>query len=761
MTRRDTRWLILAALALVALVAVAIFAWMRESSLGSAEERSAPLEVVVSEVKSAEIEASASSLARAESDPAAREAERAEEPIAHPSGTLRVRALDHEGRPLAGARIFVSKRGPWERSREPRELWTATSDEAGRAQWSGAGETLGKLSAGDGSAGSEKADGLAVFLDGYVPDLPFVVIERPEQLAEEIVLRSPAHGSVELRVTTPLAQPAWFGYARLYAWSGKGDRSGRRSESDPSVQGRIEDGVVRFSRVQLGVPLRATASLESGIEGALDLAPLESHGEARRAELRLGEDAVTVRVRVLAEDGSPLPRSRDFGVKTFRGDEWRSDRGGFTDPDSVLWIPAGNEWPAREEFRVTIDGYAKGQAEVRVKIDHARGLIDAGDVLLRRGGVALAGRVRRAAANPSQSSASASLELFVEPWSSSALDRPRANIGTDAEGRFEWRHAEAQPGRELSVLVRAQQREGNDPQPVRRSRSLRFPIGTQDAEIVLEELGTLAGLWKEALPFAPRDLQALLVPAEPERFYAPELQGAVDEKGVRFRALLAGEYALRLFLQHEPQRDLLRIDALRVVPGATCADPRLLAIDLDAQLRVLLFDLASETLAPPFRGKLALRRSGEPDAPWCRVGFYGTRAETLVAPAPYDVLVLAEGARSVRLQAIEAGRRLTLEPGHSVVLTMEGAAALPANGEFTAAQLTRYENGLEYSGQARFDASGRASIVLPEAGRYALELVREMPEGASFRSKPLDEETRTIEVHDRAGEQRFAVTAPR
>jgi hypothetical protein len=311
------------------------------------------------------------------------------------------------------------------------------------------------------------------------------------------------------------------------------------------------------------------------------------------------------------------------------------------------------------------------------------------------------------------------------------------------------------------VLVRAKQREGDDPQPVRRSRSLRFPIGTQDAEVVLEELGTLAGHWKEALPFAPRDLQALLVPAEPERFYAPELQGAVDEKGVRFRALLAGEYSLRLFLAHEPQRDLLRIDALRIVAGASCDDPRLLAIDLSAKLRAFVFELASERLPAPFRGQLALRRSGEPDARWCRVGFYGTRAETLLAPARYEVLLVAEGARSIRLSAVEAGQRLELEPGTTVVLTMEGDAALPTNGAFLAAKLTRYENGLDYQSQARFDASGAASFVLPEAGRYALELVREVPDGASFRSKPLDEETRTIEVLERAGEQRFAVTAPR
>ncbi|MBL8899379.1 MAG: hypothetical protein JNM84_17210 [Planctomycetes bacterium] len=759
----NARWLAIA-LALGA----ALVAWLVSRSGGAAEsselQRSISAADAASEtVRSDELPRATTRDAAATESAAATKSDAAPNEVIAP-GALRVRVLDHEGRPLAGERVFVSKRGPWERSREARKLWTATSDDAGRAQWPEAAATLAQLAGSDASTrveSGERAEGLAVFLDGYVPDLPFVAIERAEELAQEIVLRAPRTGSVELRVTTPLAQPVWFGYARLYAWSGKGDRSGRRSESDPSVQGRIEDGLVRFPRVQLGVPLRATASMESGIRGALDLAPLESSGEVRTAEIRLGEDGVTVRVRVLAEDGSSLPRSREFRVKTFRGDEWRSDRGGFTDPDSVLWIPAGTEGPAREEFRVTIDGDAKGQAEVRVKIEHARGLIDAGDVLLRRGGVALAGRVRRAAADPSQSSASASLELFVEPWSSSALDRPRANIGTDAEGRFEWRHAEAQPGRELSVLVRAQQREGNDPQPVRRSRSLRFPIGTQDAEIVLEELGTLTGLWKEALPFAPRDLQALLLPAEPERFYAPELQGAVDEKGVRFRALLAGEYALRLFLTHEPQRDVVRIDALRIVAGAACADPRLLAIDLNAQLRVLLFDLASESLAPPFRGKLALRRSGEPDARWNSVGFYGTRAETLVAPAPYDVLVLAEGARSVRLQAIEAGQRLTLEPGYSVVLTMEGTAALPANGEFTAAQLTRYENELEYSGQVRFDASGRASIVLPEAGRYALELVREVPEGSSFRSKPLDGDTRTIEVRDQAGEQRVVVSAPK
>jgi hypothetical protein len=702
------------------------------------------------------IEARPSNVTRGEADAAASSAPAVTGTAANPSRAeaLRLRALDHEGRPLPIARFAVYAAQTWREQREHSEpLWTQAADAEGRASWSEAGAKLEEHLA---------AGGLVAMLDGFLPYLEPIALASTEALAREHELRAPPFGSVVVRVLTPLEEPVAKGSVRLVAWTGRGVNSGAPQEQRDHQRGMsIEEGVARFAYVGLGVPMRLTAYMLGGPQVEAEVSPLQVAGEVRTVIARLGSDRVILRLRLLDEEGRPTLGDTHVRMRMNAPGAFSSVGGTLTDHESVAWLDLPGEPPLPAELEIELTGHGNrnvGNASVKVQIAQARGLIDLGDVLLRRGPLAVSGRVLRPDGSPAVGA-----ELRAR-WTDAKqgdglIDTPSASLRIeDAEGSFAWYASRERATPETQVTLEASLQEKDQPGLV--ARRQRVALGTTDVELRLEAPGTIAATWREGAPWQPDDFEARLEPEDPTSPATHQQAGAVVPSGIRFLPQLAGRYTLRL---STPRGPLLQIQGLVIPAGAACDDPRLRDIDLGSQVTLLIYEITNppEREGRP-RGMLYARPTGEAGAPWTRREFRGEQARIALPRGRYDIAILAAGARLVRYSDVDQGQRVELEASLPVVLALEGRPEGLGAEEHLRARLELTLDGLLLAADSdRFDAQGLARAFLPAPGRYGVSWLRDEERGTQISTHTLDAESATVEAGAGPGEQRLGVTAPK
>jgi hypothetical protein len=669
------------------------------------------------------------------------------------SGALHVRALDHEGRPLAQARFAVYAAQAWKEQREyAMPLWKAEADAEGRASWPEAHLKLAEHAA---------EGGLVVRLDGFLPYVDPVTVASAEALAEEQVLHAPPFGRLLVRMLTPLEEPVPTGFAHLVAWTARAAGASGPEQRDHQRGLPILDGEARFDYVGLGIPLRLKASIVPGADVALEVAPLMHAGEERIVVARLGSDRAVLRLRVLDESGAPVVGDASIRI-VLRMSNGASRNGyGSTDAKGVLWLdlPGSPELPTEVEISLSGHGNRQsGNADVKAHVVQSTGLVDLGDVILRRGPLAVSGRVLRPDGSPAVGAQIRARMTPVEQRRSPVVT-PEAYLHVEeANGRFAWYESRERATPETQVLLEASLEAKDQPKLI--ARAQRVALGTEDVELRLEALGTIEATWREGAPWLFHDLEAHLEPEDPAASVTIQRVGSIRPSGIGFGPQLAGRYALRLRAQ---QALLFEIPGLVIRAGEACDDPRLRGIDLGASVTLLAYELSNPAgrEGRP-RGRLYARPSGESTFAWVTRDFWDRQARIALPRGRYDVAILAAGARLVRFFEVEQGQRVELEAGLPVLLALEGRAEGLADGEHLRARLERTLDGLHLQADSeRFDAAGTARVLLPAPGRYRVTWRREVERGADIDSRSLDAEAGAVVVEEGPSERRLSVAAPR
>ncbi|MBL8899380.1 MAG: hypothetical protein JNM84_17215, partial [Planctomycetes bacterium] len=691
-------------------------------------------------------ESAASSITRDEGAAPAVSSPPVDRPTASASSTsaLRVRALDHEGRPLPGARFVVYDAEVWKRQRESSPpLWRAEADLAGRASWPEVGPVMEKLAA---------SEGLAVTLEGFVPHLAPVFLAGTSDLEIEHELRAPAFGSVVVHVVGPLGEPWPRDSVNLIAWTGRGTvlELGGQKERDDSWFTPIENGVARFPFVGLGVPLRAYCRSNGVLEVAVDAPALTTAGEEREIRLAFGSDRAVLRLRVCDETGQPLADHGGFQLRMHIDGKSAALGGLPVAAGGVLWldVPANAPRPCEVEvFLQEVFPQRRGSVTTRAQVARTTGIVDLGDVLLRRGPLLASGRVLRPDGTPA---VGATLQAAFTVVSADAkrgglhFDSLRIK---DAEGRFTW-HAPAEASAiEPQFELEADLQDRGGARFVASKQLVN--LGATDLEIRLEALGSIQGTWRAGAPWSEGDLSVRLVPEDTAAAGSDHIGGTLHPGGFGFPAQRAGRYTARIYAQGTL---LLEIQELVVRAGEACDDPRLRDIDLGAKVMLLAYEIVTPpSFTSPRVGTLYARPAGEPGASWTKREFWTKEARIVVPRGRYDVAIVAAGARLVRFAAVEQGQRVELEVRLPVVLALEGRPEGLAEGEHLRARLAMELDGLPLEVDSeRFGADGTARIGIPAPGPYRVSWLRERDRDNGVDSQPWSTTTSTIEIGESA-----------
>jgi hypothetical protein len=660
--------------------------------------------------------------------------------------TLRVRVLSAEEEPLARIAVRAFARSMWQQyGNGGAPLWSGETDADGRAEWIDA----------EGRMKTVDPPQLALAIDGWTPTPPPLYVEGPRVPEEELVWRAPAFGSVELEVRTPLGTPVSDGRASLIAYASEEERRARDSLAQPSAHLEVEAGKARFERVSLGFPLRAIAQTLVGPSAQVDIEALREPGEVRRAQLQLGADQLVLRLRLLREDGSPITTPEAL-QKQIEGRSARTTGTASPDAEGNVWIVWKKRVSGPEELRLELSSATEGHWEGRATIDREVGFFDLGDAVLTRGELWLAGIVRASDGTPLPG---AELDLGVSGWPAERGRAPSAQrVKSDEAGRFRWTHPAPRDLLGLHVHVRESQRSASAKQ---RLRAQDFPAGSEDAVVRFEATGAIALRWKSPLDFDPEALGTIAFAQMGNGELASGEGTTPSELGASFEALLPGTYTVRVTPRGAANDPLVTLADLVVKAGQSCADPRLLAVDLGTRHTALRFDLESDLAGVPLAGVLLLRPSHAASEEWQSLLFASGKATAIVPRGRYDARFLVRGARDAELFDLEAGRRVRLAPPLRIALHLRDARSMPAAPVTLHAELTRIE-AVERPGfsSTPFDGNGLARVDLPAPGRYRVSWIERRPRGSRTEDTPRAADSQEVAIEDLAGEQRVEIAAP-
>lgn len=669
--------------------------------------------------------------------------------VLKPDVTLEVHTVGPGHAPLAGAVVALRQAG---------NAWGGvavherTSDARGRVLYPHLGQFL--------DLGSEAWAVVAPTLLGRVDGIALDARELPD---EPLVLRFPATGSVEVRVSTlpglpPIADGA---QVTLLVDEGKPDELLSFWTRPQSTSAGVAGGTARFDFVPVGLDLIAEAASDAGRvpTRARGRGPSVA-GETATLDVVVGGDHPIGRLRLLDGQGAPLA-GREVVVRLDQ--EMSTDESGMTcDEDGRLLVDlprhVGNGEDAVLQVSIAAqDGAPGARARLPLPEGLQRGINDLGDLTLGPDRPLVAGRV-------------------VTP-DGTGLEGIEIGVAAlhDAGGGEGWTQdlpVTAQTGLDGSFVVH-----GDDPGvPLRvsargerhRSRPVECAAGTQGLVLELERTGSVAGRVRLDDGVDPTQITVLLKPGESGKLqdHASQARTRLDAEG-RFQVagLTPGRWTLELS-DSAGQRAVARLDDIDVPSGDLSRDPRLVEIDLRGRLAQVRLTLEPPEASDVVMGSLVYRPSGTPPGgeEESTAFLHRTSAVLCVAGRAADLTVQVSGFRTVELAGVRGDVTVRLQRGPAVRLKLPAGAALPKPPRFLKPFLTLGTDDSAWGGhfqQAVFDERREVLLHAPGPGRLTVHwYLEERSENTLSTMALMVPEPQVIEVLDREGEQVFDVTPP-
>jgi hypothetical protein len=567
-----------------------------------------------------------------------------------PTRQLRVRVLDEFGAPVAAADVRMKI----EDGESGQHNFSAVSGQDGLA-------TFSRLDELHLMEGMEARVALAGLFEPPV-EKSFSIEPWP---AEPLELVMPTAGSIVVAVLDEEGEPLAAGKRDVELRLERELLPGARIWRERAAAGApIESGLARFSAVGLGLRLSAHyddrpdhAPAELAFEG-----PLRA-GEEVRVELRLGEAAALLTLRLIAPDGRPLATAEvEAGFRRLIGGGSFSGSDSFrTDAEARLIVPLREGWQEGQQRFLTILHRPADGPECKAEIELSREILgdeDLGDVVLRARPVLVSGRAVDVEGN-GVSGARITIEHHY-----SEQDWGHVTWGeVEADGSFAF--YDNPPDSPLRLSVDTDEYQPLDPLP--------FVAGTSGLEIVLRRGVRLAGTVLAPEGMSPLAFEVTAVGANPrdQRGNGVDASGAFELTG-----LAPGTYDVEFALRPTSER-------LLVVPAVLARengepDPRLAEVDLRALARRVRLGVHTADGAPAAGGWAHVL--GDPDAQQVAFVIEGGEAELLVPAAGSDVELSVPGHRLLRLEGLAADREVRLDAAFRVRCELAPDVPLPQGG---------------------------------------------------------------------------------
>jgi hypothetical protein len=560
-----------------------------------------------------------------------------------------------DGKPAEGVRA-----GLYQRVQESLSaVQVAATDSSGALTLAHAGYALARSEA-DGTWHVGVAEALAE---------PVLVDLDPERLPRfPVHVRLPAVGAIEVEVRDIRGQPLADGVCSLRLDERRPDgRAARARGNLLFATADIRGGRARFAHVGLGLELQLNARAR-GEPGSQDLAVVgpRAAGETVAARIDLGSQRPVLWLRAVAgPERVPLVNA-DLDLQLVAGGRGRGGGRGWslsTDAEGRLAIELTStraeegRWLLVEHLLPGTGEPLVGRADLSAAFPVGRS--ELGDVVLAAVPPIASGRVIGDDGAPV---ANARVELQVpQRERPERFQSTRLSELTDADGRFDLRVPYDGPRLRIAASATG-----------RRDASVECDPGARDLELVLGRTGGLRGrLWPPGLlPFEGLQVRLIAQSTRAVRPTSPARDGVFA-----YGNLDPGLYDLTVGLPRRSE-ELLRIGGLLVPPGGECDDPRLERIDLTGLVMGVVLELV-----PPEGARLSGRVEWNPsDAPQERAStaITGPRVRLVSAARSLDLIVLADGHRSVALEGVREDLRVELQPTLSVRLRLRGAPCRPS-----------------------------------------------------------------------------------
>jgi protocatechuate 3,4-dioxygenase beta subunit len=657
--------------------------------------------------------------------------------------TLRARAIDEAGRPLAGAHIELHrKHSSWSWSQDER-----IADADGLVVFRHVQTTLAP----------ENDESWAVRVAALFPR-PIEHELDPRNLPTEVVtLVVPATGGVVVRVReTDGSAPGGPVAVELgiVALGQPRQLSPFGSDRRETVESEVEDGVARFGLVALGQELEVTATRRGARVGTrvYGFGPARA-GEERGFDLVLGADHPSVRLRALDEGGTALAETDlelRVDLRSSYTTDW-SDVAVETDTAGRFLVDLDRGWVEGGTRTLTVTRPDAGADAPRGVVDLSRefpdGVSDLGDVRLGAAPVFVRGQVVDGQGAPV---AEAALLLREQTEQGFALVWDFDHV-TDADGRFDVRGTRSADAYELGAS------KAGLAGPL-----VPFEPGAEGLLIVLHGAGAIAGrvLVDERVP---RD--KLSIHLEDEQGLTDHLQyhdretNPGEDGTFALDQLLPGVYGVYVQLDDESVR-LAEVDGIAVTSGATTSDPRL-EIDLRGTLFVHRLEFVAPDPAGPLHGELSFGRAGAAEVEHHQTYFQERVHELLTTFEEIDLVVSARGYRVEHLEGVRGSATVHLRRGLPVRIVLRGPARLPEPPLYVKVVLAPADapyRGIDW-GAPSFDETRETLVRAPAAGRMKVHwIVERRGSGSSVASSHELAPEQFVEIRDVDVEQTVEVT---
>jgi len=566
----------------------------------------------------------------------------------------------------------------------------------------------------------------------------------------------PALGSVQVRVEDLEGQPARNGtsvHLRLVPPGASRDASPLRRQEDVSVHARTRDGWALFPQVEPGMELEVRVDPSGGLSQRAYFPGPARPGERAEYTVVLGSDHPILEFRALDPQGVPMAgESLQVGVEM--------STGGLSSSRSVTVVTDGEG-----RFRLDLEqlsgndsrrlrAHAREEsllAELALDRSFPTGLVPQGDLRFQEAPLIVAGSVRDEAGQPVRR-ANVTVRFGVSAGRPDRWNWIRSRIlQSDEAGEFRLVGAASGERLELQASTTG-----------RKSAAREVPFGAIGVQLVLEGTGQIAGSVRtdERVPE-----KQLFVRAGPE--------GAVDARGqpswlhsaripgdgaFTLGDLPAGTYRVAVCVGNQSPIEV--VTGVEVRSGAETRDARLDPLDLRGRLWVFELRLEAPHVRGPVRGNTLFGPAGtEPR----ERGYFSDSPTRLLATVPViDVLLEAEGCRTVLLRGVDGDRTVRLEPALEVELVLPADVPLPEPPLYLKACLRNPDNeaGADY-GVPAFDTSRRVRCRAPGTGAQRVQWILEHRTANGATAVPIEiGRPQTVTVEELEGQNfLLAVTA--
>jgi hypothetical protein len=648
---------------------------------------------------------------------------------------LAVRVVDGEGHAVPGVPVALRERSDG----QSEDFLCATADADGVARFADLGDVFE-----DGVVPTEVelCVGLALLLPTAV-ELPLSPGALPRATLELVL---PPTGSLDVELVGPdggvLLVDALIEVALARAVPADADEAWRREylpdrTGNDQILAFARSGRLVLERVGPGLELEFEIAARGGYRVAYARA-VGPRGASERATLRVTLEPLVALAGTLIAPGGALLASRgvhaSLGIEKREGGSARIRRRLETDARGRFELHFAPEWPldvtcALELWSDDVDGTRgwlrlerDGPGELGEVVLDTLPLL-AGGRVLGTDGEPIPGVVVELVSRP---------ERFEEGW----IDRSPC----DADGRFAL-----QAPCDLEEVELVAHADGYV------TRGFRASTGSRDLAVALERGGGIRG----SVRVHASALEAL----EVRLMVGSEIRSATSlEQDGGFELLdeSPGSYDVVVSVVGEDEPAVF-VPAVEVRAGEVASDPRLAVLDLTGIVRTFELTLVHPANDPYARVLVRRRPSGSGefrlDGDWSL-----TDPMLTTRHAALDLLVTAEGCRTVELLGVAEGRTVELPPALRLDLVVEPPLALGEHEWLEVELKSRAGAPLRTSFAPRFHDGRNAEALVHEPGPYAVRVVFLQQAVGDLRATPLPLEPEVvIDVADAGGPQRFVL----